>query len=198
MGAISESIDSVNSWDEYYFKICRAVASNSKCLSRKIGSILVRDKSVISTGYNGPPRGVDTCDNRWYNDIELLNELQKTQDVDQITCPEEFSNLVKDKCPRHVLGLKSGERIDLCPAGHAEENSILNAARLGICTKDTIMYMTCSIPCSKCLVKIINAGVKELVVISYDVYDKTTNYLLRESNIKYRLYDFVKKSFNKS
>ena len=48
-------------WDEYYFNICKAVGSNSKCLSRQIGSILVREKVIICTGYNGPPRGVPHC-----------------------------------------------------------------------------------------------------------------------------------------
>lgn len=52
-----------NSWDKYYLNICNAVASKSPCLSRQIGAILVRDKSVISTGYNGPARGIPHCTN---------------------------------------------------------------------------------------------------------------------------------------
>jgi dCMP deaminase len=50
------------SWDKYFHKITEVVASNSKCLSRKIGAILVRDNVVICTGYNGPPRGVPHCE----------------------------------------------------------------------------------------------------------------------------------------
>lgn len=48
-------------WDEYYLQICESVASKSPCLSRQIGAILVRDQSIISTGYNGPPRGFPHC-----------------------------------------------------------------------------------------------------------------------------------------
>lgn len=48
-------------WDKYFLSLCDAVASNCKCFSRQIGALLVRDKSIISTGYNGPPRGVDHC-----------------------------------------------------------------------------------------------------------------------------------------
>jgi dCMP deaminase len=48
-------------WDRYYLEICEAVALNSKCFSRHIGAIIVRDKVVICTGYNGPPRGFPHC-----------------------------------------------------------------------------------------------------------------------------------------
>jgi len=48
-------------WDEYFFLICQSTALKSTCLSRKIGAILVKDKSIISTGYNGPPRGIPHC-----------------------------------------------------------------------------------------------------------------------------------------
>jgi dCMP deaminase len=57
-----------NRWDIYYHDICLAVAKKSSCLSRKIGAILVRDKSIVSTGFNSPARGYphckDTCPRR--------------------------------------------------------------------------------------------------------------------------------------
>ena len=48
-------------WDTYFHSICVAVATKSPCLSRQIGAILVRDKSIIATGYNGPARGYPHC-----------------------------------------------------------------------------------------------------------------------------------------
>jgi dCMP deaminase len=51
----------MNHWDRYFLSICDTVASNCKCRSRQIGAILVRDKSIISTGYNGPPRNTTHC-----------------------------------------------------------------------------------------------------------------------------------------
>ena len=48
-------------WDKYFHEICKAVSSKSPCISRQIGAILVRDKSIISTGYNGPARGFPHC-----------------------------------------------------------------------------------------------------------------------------------------
>src|SRR3989338_5156503 len=49
------------SWNEYFIHIAREVSSRSNCVKRKIGSVIVRDKRLISTGYNGTPRGVKNC-----------------------------------------------------------------------------------------------------------------------------------------
>lgn len=46
---------------------------------------------------------------------------------------------------------------------HAETNAIINAARNGVSTKGSTMYMTCGIPCSDCTRNIINAGIKRIV-----------------------------------
>jgi len=48
-------------WDTYYHSICEAVASKSPCHSRKIGSILVKESIIVSTGFNGPARGYPHC-----------------------------------------------------------------------------------------------------------------------------------------
>lgn len=173
---VDESQNSVATWDEYFYNVAKQTARNSKCFSRKIGAVLVRDKSIVGTGYNGPPRGIDTCDTRWGADPSIGQ------------APTMY---VVGKCPRQVLGKKSGEAIDLCPASHAEESAIVNSARMGICTKDTTMYLTCGIPCCKCAVKIINSGVSEIVVTSMKLYDELSGYLFKNSNIKIRLYSFL-------
>ena len=49
-------------WDDYFHGLCVAVATKSPCLSRQIGAILVRDHSIISTGFNGPARGYFHCE----------------------------------------------------------------------------------------------------------------------------------------
>lgn len=49
------------SWDLYFHTICCAIASKSPCLSQQIGAILVRDRSIVSTGYNGPARSYPHC-----------------------------------------------------------------------------------------------------------------------------------------
>ncbi|MBB5021905.1 deoxycytidylate deaminase [Desulfurispira natronophila] len=45
-------------WDEYFFNITLEVARRASCLRRQIGAIVVRDKRIIATGYNGAPPGV--------------------------------------------------------------------------------------------------------------------------------------------
>ncbi|MDJ0864504.1 MAG: deaminase [Myxococcota bacterium] len=49
------------SWDEYFLSVARVVASRSNCVKRKVGAIIQRDRRLISTGYNGTPRGVRNC-----------------------------------------------------------------------------------------------------------------------------------------
>jgi dCMP deaminase len=49
------------SWDEYFMNIAKVVASRSNCIKRKVAAIIVSDKRVISTGYNGTPRGTRNC-----------------------------------------------------------------------------------------------------------------------------------------
>jgi dCMP deaminase len=48
-------------WDEYFMNIAKVVASRSNCMKRKVAAIIVRDKRIISTGYNGTPRGTRNC-----------------------------------------------------------------------------------------------------------------------------------------
>jgi dCMP deaminase len=49
------------SWDDYFMNIARTVATRSNCIKRHVASVIVRDKRIISTGYNGTPRGVKNC-----------------------------------------------------------------------------------------------------------------------------------------
>ena len=48
-------------WDVYFMEITRLVATRSTCLRRRVGAVLVRDKRILSTGYNGAPRGLRHC-----------------------------------------------------------------------------------------------------------------------------------------
>lgn len=49
------------SWDEYFMTIAGQVATRSTCLRRRVGAVLVRDKRILATGYNGAPRGLPHC-----------------------------------------------------------------------------------------------------------------------------------------
>ena len=49
------------SWDEYFMAIARTVAARSNCVKRKVAAVVVKDRRIISTGYNGTPRGTRNC-----------------------------------------------------------------------------------------------------------------------------------------
>jgi len=51
-------------WNEYFFNITKVVAERSSCLRRQIGAIAVKDKRILTTGYNGAPTGVKHCVDR--------------------------------------------------------------------------------------------------------------------------------------
>ena len=50
------------SWDEYFLAITRAVATRATCSRRSVGAVIVKDKRILSTGYNGAPIGMRHCD----------------------------------------------------------------------------------------------------------------------------------------
>ena len=59
------------SYDEYFMQMAYLAASRSTCLRRHVGAVLVKDKHVLSTGYNGPPKGLRHC-----NETGCLREEQ--------------------------------------------------------------------------------------------------------------------------
>lgn len=176
-----ETLYNLRKWDKYFYDLCNVIAGNSKCLSRTVGAVLVKDKSIVSTGYNGPPRGVPVCNKRFLLDEEIQKEAD-SKGLDYKECAK------KDVCPRRLLGYKSGEGLEWCVAGHGERNALINAARMGIATFGAKLYMNCGIPCSACLVEIINAGISEIIVVDFNYYDRSSDYLLKQSGLKYRRY----------
>ena len=48
-------------WDEYFMDIAEVVASRSNCSRRRVAAVIVRDRHILSTGYNGTPHGVKNC-----------------------------------------------------------------------------------------------------------------------------------------
>lgn len=174
--------EKVKRWDVYYKSICDAVAEKSPCLSRKIGAILVLDHSIISTGYNGPPRNIPHCGpERFEKDkslsfapaLEVFKDLYASDDIETT-------------CPRRLMGIRSGEGLEWCSAQHAEENAVTNAARIGVSTIGATLYMNSVIPCQKCFGTLINAGIVEIVIDSVTDYDNHTRFLIDYSQIKIR------------
>lgn len=49
-------------WDEYFMEMAYMAASRANCVRRQVGAVLVRDNTILATGYNGPPSGAQHCD----------------------------------------------------------------------------------------------------------------------------------------
>jgi dCMP deaminase len=52
------------SWDEYFMQMAELAATRSTCLRRHVGAVIVQDRHVVATGYNGVPRGIIHCGER--------------------------------------------------------------------------------------------------------------------------------------
>ncbi|MBI4018042.1 MAG: dCMP deaminase family protein [Candidatus Aenigmarchaeota archaeon] len=141
-------------WDEYFMNIAEAVKSRSNCLSRSKGAILVKNKQIISTGYNGTPRNVRNCNEGGCKRCEERKEGK----------------------------IKSGEDLDKCACCHAEENAIVQAAFHGINTEGATLYTTHT-PCKQCAKMIINAGIVR-VVSAADYAEDIGTELMKEAGIK--------------
>jgi dCMP deaminase len=48
-------------WDKYFMNIAHVVAARSNCIRRQVAAVIVKDRRIISTGYNGTPRGLKNC-----------------------------------------------------------------------------------------------------------------------------------------
>lgn len=57
-------MDKRPSWDEYFMEMAVLTAKRSTCLRRNVGAVIVKDKHIIATGYNGAPRGIAHCAER--------------------------------------------------------------------------------------------------------------------------------------
>lgn len=123
----------MNKWDARFMDMAKLVSGWSSCYkpNRQVGAVIVRDKRILTTGYNGAPQGIPSCKER---------------------C----------ECMREKLGIASGTRQEMCYAVHAEQNAIVQAAKLGLSLEGATIYCTHQ-PCSICTRLIINSGIKRVV-----------------------------------
>ena len=134
--------------------IAKVVATRSTCIKRHVGCVITIDREVISTGYNGAIKGLPHC-----------IEKYKT-------------------CPRNDVGAHRGERYDLCPALHAEQNAIIQAAKTSKSINNGVAYITIA-PCITCARMLINAGIHKIVM--GDNPSDEVKKLLKRAKVKYSI-----------
>jgi dCMP deaminase len=108
-------------WDEYFLDIAEAVAARGECVRSRVGAVIVRDRRIVATGYNGVAAGQPSC----------LDGL----------CPRA---LVKERHLPYTPGTPG-----YCIALHAEHNAVLDASRRGLDVAGSTIYLTRE-PCEQC------------------------------------------------
>ena len=118
----------MDKWDKRFM----LVATWTSCAreGRAVGAIIVKNKRILTTGYNGAPAGIFNCRD-------------------------------KGECMRDKMGIPSGTRQELCYAVHAEQNAIIQAAKLGVSVDGATLYCTHQ-PCTICTKMIINSGIRRI------------------------------------
>ena len=116
--------------------MAKLVSTWSSCYqeNRQVGAVIVKNKRIITTGYNGAGSGIMSCKDR-------------------------------GECLRRKLNIPSGTKHELCYAVHAEQNAIIQAAKLGVSIDGATLYCTHQ-PCAICAKMIINSGISRVVYAS--------------------------------
>jgi dCMP deaminase len=142
----------MDKWDKRFMELTETIANWSSCYKqdRSIGAIVVKDKRILTTGYNGAPAGIMSCKE-------------------------------KGECLRQKLGIPSGKQHELCFAIHAEQNAIIQAAKLGVSISGATLYCTHQ-PCTICSKMIVNAGIIR-VVYKHPYPDEFSLQILNEANV---------------
>jgi len=133
-------------WNEYFLVIAKIVSTRSTCNSRPTGAVIVKDKQILSTGYNGSMPGASHC----------------SDDITKDGTPF---------CYRRFIDAPEDDKYNYCRSSHAEANAISRAARLGIALDGSTLFVTLA-PCYVCLKQLANAGVKH---IYYEHFYESTN-----------------------
>lgn len=145
--------EQLKKWDKRFMQVAELVSSWSSCYqpNRQVGAVIVKNKRIMTTGYNGASSGIKNCKE-------------------------------KGECMRRRLNIDSGTRQELCYATHAEQNAIIQAARMGINIDGGTLYCTHQ-PCVICAKMIINAGLSR-IVFKNGYPDTFSLELFKEANIE--------------
>lgn len=92
-------------WDRYFMDIARVVSLRGNCIKRKIAAVIVKDKRIISTGYNGTPRGIRNCNE---GGCPRCNRFGASgQQLDECVCSHAEENAIV-QAAYHGVSIKGG------------------------------------------------------------------------------------------
>jgi dCMP deaminase len=116
--------------------IAKLVSTRSTCNSRPTGAVLVKDRQILATGYNGSMPGAPHCSDQVMPDGSPY-------------------------CHRRALKIADVDKYNYCRASHAEANAIAQAARYGVAIKGSTLYVTLQ-PCFVCIKLLATAQIKRV------------------------------------
>lgn len=134
----------------YFLGIALSVAERSTCLRRKFGAVIVKDNTIVGTGYNGSARGVVNCDE--VGCIKNIIDLPQGRAYDY--CPAVHAE------ENAIINSNRADRI---------------GSTLYIAGIDDKGKYTMALPCQRCQRKIINSQIKEVVILKDDGTPLTIN-----------------------
>ena len=142
----------MDKWDARFMELAEVISSWASCYQqdRKIGAVIVKNKRIVTTGYNGAPAGIQTC-------------------------------MERGECLRKKMGIASGTKHEICYAIHAEQNAIIQAAKLGSSIEGATLYCTHQ-PCVICAKMIVNSGITR-VVYKHGYPDEFSVQMLKEGGV---------------
>jgi dCMP deaminase len=143
-------------WDSYFMQMAHHVATRATCDRKHVGAVIVLERRVIATGYNGSPPGMAHCDDIGH---DIIDTLVRWEGETPITAPN---------CVRTI---------------HAEVNAIAQAAKYGTRLKGASLYCN-TFPCWPCFKLIAASGIEKFYYD--DAYRTDTRVVLcaEASNIK--------------
>lgn len=143
----------MDKWDKRFMDLTKTISKWSSCYKkdRNIGAIIVKNKRILTTGYNGAPSGIQSCKE-------------------------------KGECLRQKNNIPSGTQHELCYAIHAEQNAIIQAAKLGVSIDGATLYCTHQ-PCVICSKMIVNSGISR-VVYEKPYPDNFSQEIFKEAGVK--------------
>ncbi len=127
--------------DSYFLDIALSVAARSTCLRRKFGAVIVKDGTIVGTGYNGTARGVVNC-----HEVGCIK--------DQMHSPQ---GSAYDFCP--AVHAEENAIIN-------SDRSARVGATLYIAGRDNSGNLTMAVPCQRCRRKIMNSQIADVVILS--------------------------------
>lgn len=167
---IDKSVNKNIDWYITFLKIVNILSERSHCISKKIGCLITKKNRIISTGINGTPSNMFNCDNVFYDDFNIKNEINRK-------IHHNFS-----------------KKYEI----HSEINAIIHSAKNGISIKNGSLFVNCC-PCNECSKAILGSGIKNIIFENFydkDIYGFIFLVLSNKVNV-YQVFEDNEENINK-